>query len=355
MFHDIFGNAAKGAALVSILLLSGCATAYQSEGMTGGFHEEQKAQDQYLVTFNGNGFTTPERASDFAMMRGAELTLMHGYKYFVVFNSNTAMNEDDIYTGYAVSASFKPTSKYLILATRTPPTQFKTYFDAGKFFADTAHKYAVEDKLPNEFPVPKQGPFSPDASVIKFDFKDGLALPPGAPDQLTLYTDPDVLSGRDWYMVGDFTYYENPVDTQADFVQQVRAELAKQGVNGLLIVADPAKVQSGDVSYGFEVPKTAGFLAEALYFPQGSLGVIWEPGALRIGEYIVRTYKGNVQPQKGGLLLGDKVLDVDGIDVLKRDQIFKVAKDWKPGDTVSLTVVRNGQEQTVSQTLVPNT
>ena len=55
--------------------LLGCATAYQPQGLSGGFTETQLAPDVWRVSFSGNGYTKGERAEDFAMLRSAELTL----------------------------------------------------------------------------------------------------------------------------------------------------------------------------------------------------------------------------------------------------------------------------------------
>ena len=72
------------AILSIILLLGGCATAYQPQGMTGGFSETQLDTNVFTVTFKGNGFTDRDKANDFALLRSAELALEHGFKYFVI-------------------------------------------------------------------------------------------------------------------------------------------------------------------------------------------------------------------------------------------------------------------------------
>jgi len=74
-------------ALSLILFLSGCATAYQPQGMTGGFSETQLDTNVFTVTFKGNGFTGRDRANDFTLLRSAELTLEHGFKYFVIIDA----------------------------------------------------------------------------------------------------------------------------------------------------------------------------------------------------------------------------------------------------------------------------
>lgn len=79
--------------LVLLLSLSGCATPYTSNGLLGGFSDRQLSVDTYRVAFRGNGFTQDERASDFLMLRCAELTLQHGGKFFrLVGASDTSQN-----------------------------------------------------------------------------------------------------------------------------------------------------------------------------------------------------------------------------------------------------------------------
>jgi hypothetical protein len=67
-------------------LLAGCATSYQSTGFTGGYTETQLAPDAFRISFQGNGFTSSDRAQDFALLRAADVTLSHGFHYFGIVN-----------------------------------------------------------------------------------------------------------------------------------------------------------------------------------------------------------------------------------------------------------------------------
>lgn len=71
-------------AFLAVITVAGCATPYQQRGLTGGFSETQLAENVFEVRFRGNGYTSSERASDFALLRSAELTLEKGFKYFIV-------------------------------------------------------------------------------------------------------------------------------------------------------------------------------------------------------------------------------------------------------------------------------
>ena len=84
-------------------VLSGCATAYQSEGLSGGFTETQLDTNVWRVSFQGNGYTKGEQANDYAMLRSAELTLANGYTHFAFAESKT---------GEKVTAITTPTTSY---------------------------------------------------------------------------------------------------------------------------------------------------------------------------------------------------------------------------------------------------
>lgn len=73
-------------ALISIFILSGCSTKYQQKSFTGGFSETQLSENSFIVHFKGNAFTSKEKATDFTLLRSAELAINNGFKYFTVIN-----------------------------------------------------------------------------------------------------------------------------------------------------------------------------------------------------------------------------------------------------------------------------
>jgi len=72
----------KFLSLTLIAALSGCATAYKPDGISGGFSETQLDSNVWRVSFEGNGYTGEQRANDLALLRSAELTLTQGFTYF---------------------------------------------------------------------------------------------------------------------------------------------------------------------------------------------------------------------------------------------------------------------------------
>jgi hypothetical protein len=75
--------------LIFAVFIQGCATTYQAKGFTGGYSETQLDENVFNVTFRGNGYTRRERVSDFTLLRCAELTLVHGYRYFTIIDANS--------------------------------------------------------------------------------------------------------------------------------------------------------------------------------------------------------------------------------------------------------------------------
>lgn len=75
-----------------LVLFTSCATPYQKTGFRGGFSETQLAENIFQVNFRGNGFTDTERATDFTLLRSAELALDHGFRYFVIVDSKSTQD-----------------------------------------------------------------------------------------------------------------------------------------------------------------------------------------------------------------------------------------------------------------------
>ena len=74
--------------IANIFFIIGCAaTSYQPRGRTGGYSDTQLNKNVFRVSFAGNGFTSRDRVTDFLLLRSSELTLQHGFKYFIITNS----------------------------------------------------------------------------------------------------------------------------------------------------------------------------------------------------------------------------------------------------------------------------
>jgi hypothetical protein len=84
------------AALANCIAVFGCATQYSSQGFAGGYSDTQLAPDAFRIAFSGNGFTSAERAQDFAILRAADLTLGHGFRYFAIVSSASGATQSSV-------------------------------------------------------------------------------------------------------------------------------------------------------------------------------------------------------------------------------------------------------------------
>lgn len=66
------------------LFLTGCETGYHEFAATGGYDSNQLTYNSFSVSFRGNGASGSERIKDFALLRSAEVILLHDYTYFDV-------------------------------------------------------------------------------------------------------------------------------------------------------------------------------------------------------------------------------------------------------------------------------
>lgn len=83
-----------------MFFVSSCATSYQPRGFwSGGYKEAQLAHNIFQVTFDGNGFTSKEKARDYSLLRVAELMKANNYNYFIVISNIDDTTHSSIYTG----------------------------------------------------------------------------------------------------------------------------------------------------------------------------------------------------------------------------------------------------------------
>lgn len=96
--------------LFILLFMSGCATKYQQDSFTGGFSETQLGENIFNVSFKGNGYTSRERASDFALLRCAEIAMNNGYNYFIIVDSEKYSVESTYTTPKTYNTTFQATT-----------------------------------------------------------------------------------------------------------------------------------------------------------------------------------------------------------------------------------------------------
>ena len=169
--------------IISLLVLSGCATPYQDKGFTGGFEETRLDVDVYQIRFSGNGLTGEQRAFDFAFLRAAELTLEAGYSYFVVLDgkdwvdASTGSGKANTHcydwfgqtkcsTRYNNNRTEKPRSSRMIQMFKSKPAKGNAY-SAGYLYESLTEKYEIEkdENLLKQAAVPTTSKSKTDAVV----------------------------------------------------------------------------------------------------------------------------------------------------------------------------------------------
>ena len=150
---------------LAFVLLTGCATRYQNFSFSGGFVEKQLSRNEFTVLFGGNGYTTGQRAIDLCMLRCAEITLGHGFHYFILTANNAGYDTSTAVTvGNSISTGYgggvfvattqvipKPSASNRILCFRKKPTATAEYFDAQNVFNELSQKYSVHKDV-QKFP-----------------------------------------------------------------------------------------------------------------------------------------------------------------------------------------------------------
>jgi hypothetical protein len=144
-----------GLLVLASVLASGCATSYQAKSFTGGFSETALSPDTFKINFSGNGFTSAERASDFAILRAADKSLAMGCNYFSVMNENDSASVGSVSIGsggwghrsvWATSTTMpvvKPNSSLLVKCFLTQQAGTAS-FDANFIAQSIREKYHIK-------------------------------------------------------------------------------------------------------------------------------------------------------------------------------------------------------------------
>ena len=151
---------------VFISLFFSAATSYQPEGLTGGYEELQLGENLFSVNFSGNGYTRSQRATDFCLLRCAEITKENGFKFFNIVNQNNDVSNTSFttpsssvttgninsygqvnayttnYGGQTYNFS-KPSTSNTILLHKTKPTRGISY-EADFIIRSIKTKYGLE-------------------------------------------------------------------------------------------------------------------------------------------------------------------------------------------------------------------
>lgn len=156
--------------IIAPILLAGCATSYQPEGFTGGYSDMRMGNDLYRVSFEGNGYTDPNRAADLALLRAAELAMSNGASHFAIVDSASSTTQGQFTTPqtssttgtmntYGSTATYnaqtttyggqtftvsKPTAQNLVLLVRDPSEFNGPVYEAQIVAEGVKDKYRID-------------------------------------------------------------------------------------------------------------------------------------------------------------------------------------------------------------------
>jgi S1-C subfamily serine protease len=113
---------------------------------------------------------------------------------------------------------------------------------------------------------------------------------------------------------------------------------------------------NGNIGIGFAVPidiaaRSAKAIVEDKPLQTGFLGVASGDPTSGRGGALIQDVTAGTPAAKAGLQVGDLVVELDAQAVTSKDDLVGRIRDHQPGDRVTLKVVRDGKEQTVTATL----
>jgi hypothetical protein len=140
---------------VLVVVLAGCSTGYKTKGWSGGFSETQLTPDTFMVNFAANAYTSPEQASDFAILRAADKSEALGCDHFTILNGSetavtgaVAVNTASYGETTSVSTGgifpvIKPNSKLVVQCFKGQPAGAQA-FDVAFIQASIRGKYELK-------------------------------------------------------------------------------------------------------------------------------------------------------------------------------------------------------------------
>lgn len=140
-------------AALSAFLLVGCATPYQSMGLTGGVAARQISSDTAQITARGNAYTDPDTIQQYALRKASETTINAGFDTFEILTDadrslHGAAGSAYGNNGYAFGSSWqmiKPGETFMIkmrkgpLPSDAPANMFDAHDVLAHLTASTTH------------------------------------------------------------------------------------------------------------------------------------------------------------------------------------------------------------------------
>lgn len=378
---------------VVAIILTACETpsGYNYSNDFGGFIDVENdgvssinGSGLYVSRFNGNGFTTTERAADLSLLRCAERAWQDGYNYIVRLSGEGEVNQDGttttafavpLATGGAVAFSnsqpiYKPNSSTMVigLLNKPKPNQVRSKYPIIKiesYFDEMKKKYKLAAlSIPQEILMNHRNLFNKTQFYSQKNLDENFAeLLPQYKNLKKPTADPviiDLIKGENEEInsalqLGVVNFGEIPFEPFDSSSEQFRNLIKRkaQEVNANLIVIDHQVDQEESNTVFKEL-----FSVVFCYKLDARLGVAFDPQANLTKEIKVR----NVYRTGDELQYGDIILAVDGVDLLKvgknvkdfSDVVTYILLGKKAGENVVLDIVRNNKPLKMTIKLLEN-
>tara|TARA_B100001029_G_C14722829_1_gene266073 strand:- start:52 stop:480 length:429 start_codon:yes stop_codon:yes gene_type:complete len=123
--------------VVTLILLTSCATPYQNKGFRGGVESLRVAEKVWEIDASGNAYTSESKIRDFVLLKAAEIGMDNGFEHFNIFYNEKGTDTDlfsttNYYSGITTIGSYdKPKQSISV-----------KFYEQGEQVPDTA--YSVE-------------------------------------------------------------------------------------------------------------------------------------------------------------------------------------------------------------------
>ena len=119
--------------MVISVMAVGCATPYQPLRTGGGYSDYRISVDVFSVSFRGNIATREEEVDKYLLRRASELTLEHGFKYFVILSEKGRTRSGTVgYSAFKVPVVSPGVAIQIRCCNEVPPG-FESLIDAAAF------------------------------------------------------------------------------------------------------------------------------------------------------------------------------------------------------------------------------
>lgn len=352
------GRHAIGLAIQSLLagwlvLLAGCTTVSGPE-TPRGYSEKQLGRNVFAVRVPGNAHTSKAKVVELCLLRCAEVAFAHGFSYFVVLqNTNhlatatsspvnrvmTPLRPESRGLSFIDSELGSPSAANTIVCFRREPSGYAEVYEVEAVFNQFSSTYDIRIKTQSRSNVV-------DALPLQFNlYANFLFLSSTPPDQI-VFLEPG--AARRTITIGVLRDWENPCETIEEFKRKAAIAAATLGAQGVQIRSDNSSTLRGGSG------ERSSFAASLLLIPKARLGLQDEAGAWPRTELVVRGFDQESLAPRAGLEVGDRIVELNGVDVLQEKRFADSWLSWSVGEHVVVTFVRDGVRRSLQAETIAN-